>query len=126
MCSYNITLSDTLVEKVRPSFADDNALQLWLQQQVEEILLNLSLRQETKIRARKAVAAMRQQSENNGNPQLTLDEINAEIRQARQKQTEEQAIPDAVLRLLGAGLPLDDDDLNGRKAYYQHLEEKYQ
>lgn len=40
MCSYNITLSDTLVEKVRPSFADDNALQLWLQQQMEEILLD--------------------------------------------------------------------------------------
>lgn len=40
MCSYNITLSDALVEKVRPSFADDNALQLWLQQQMEEILLD--------------------------------------------------------------------------------------
>ena len=40
MCSYNITLNDTLVEKVRPSFADDNALQLWLQQQMEEILLD--------------------------------------------------------------------------------------
>ncbi len=85
MCSYNITLSDTLVEKVRPSFADDNALQLWLQQQMEELLLNLYIRQETKNRARKAVAAMRQQSENNGNSELTLDEINAEIRQARQK-----------------------------------------
>ena len=40
MCSYNITLNDTLVEKVRPSFADDNAMQLWLQQQMEEILLD--------------------------------------------------------------------------------------
>ena len=40
MCSYNITLSDTLVEKVRPSFADDNALQLWLQHQKEEIFLD--------------------------------------------------------------------------------------
>ena len=126
MCSYNITLSDTLVEKVRPSFADDNALQLWLQQQMEELLLNLYIRQEANNRARRAVAAMHQQSENNGNSEMTLEEINAEIRQARQKQTEEQAIPDAVLRLLGAGLPLDDDDLNGHKAYYQHLEEKYQ
>ena len=40
MCSYNITLSNDLVEKVRPSFADDQALQLWLQQQMEEILLD--------------------------------------------------------------------------------------
>jgi len=92
MCSYNITLSDTLVEKVRPSFADDSALQLWLQRQMEEILLNHFVGQE---------------------PQRTTC-------------ANDQPIPDAVLRLLGAGLPLEDDDLNGRKAYYQHLEEKHQ
>ena len=40
MCSYNITLNDTLVEKVRPSFADDHALEQWLQQQMEEVLLD--------------------------------------------------------------------------------------
>ena len=83
MCSYNITLSDTLVEKVRPSFADDKALELWLQKQMEELLLNFYQRQEAKKHARKAIAAMRQQSESNGNSELTLEEINAEIRQAR-------------------------------------------
>ena len=40
MCSYNITLSDTLVEQVRPSFADDKALEQWLQQQIEDLLLD--------------------------------------------------------------------------------------
>ena len=40
MCSYNITLNDSLVEKVRPSFPDDQALALWLQQRVEELLLD--------------------------------------------------------------------------------------
>ena len=40
MCSYNITLDDTLVEEVRPAFADDKALEQWLQQQMEEILLD--------------------------------------------------------------------------------------
>ena len=85
MCSYNITLSDALVEQVRPSFADENALEVWLQQRVEALLLDLYLQQETKKRARKAVAAMRQQSENNGNSELTLDEINEEIRRARQE-----------------------------------------
>ena len=39
---------------------------------------------------------------------------------------DEQPIPDVVLSLLGAGEPIDDNDLNGRKAYYQYLEEKYQ
>lgn len=85
MCSYNITLSDTLVEKVRPSFSDDNTLELWLQQQIEDLLLNLYQRQEAQKHARKAIAAMRQQSEDNGNSELTLEEINAEIRRARQE-----------------------------------------
>lgn len=40
MCSYNITLSDTLVEKVRPNFADDKALEQWLQQQMEDVLFD--------------------------------------------------------------------------------------
>ena len=40
MCSYNITLSDTLVEKVRPTFADDKALEQWLQQQMEDVLFD--------------------------------------------------------------------------------------
>lgn len=48
MCKYNITLNDTLVEKVRPSFADDQALTVWLQQQMEEFLLNFYLQQMVK------------------------------------------------------------------------------
>ena len=71
------------MEKVRPFFADDKALELWLQKQMEELLLNFYLRQEAKKRAQKAIVAMRQQSESNGNSELTLEEINAEIRQAR-------------------------------------------
>ena len=34
---------------------------------------------------------------------------------------DEQTMPDVVLSLLGAGEPLADDDLNGRKAYYEYL-----
>lgn len=39
---------------------------------------------------------------------------------------ETEEIPDIVLSLLGAGAPVDDDDINGRKAYYSHLEQKHQ
>lgn len=92
MCSYNITLNDTLVEKVRPSFADDQALTLWLQQQIEELLLDFYARQEVRTHARKAILAMRQQSESNGNSELTLDEINEEIRQARQERKKTAAV----------------------------------
>ncbi len=34
-------------------------------------------------------------------------------------------VPDVILSLLGAGEPVSDDDINGRKAFYKHLEEKY-
>ena len=37
----------------------------------------------------------------------------------------DQTVPDVVLSLLGAGTPIDDDDLNAREAYQQYLEEKY-
>jgi hypothetical protein len=41
-------------------------------------------RQETLRKAREAIEAMRQQSELNGNSELTLNEINEEIRLSRE------------------------------------------
>ncbi|MBR1499743.1 MAG: hypothetical protein IJ615_08995 [Bacteroidaceae bacterium] len=41
------------------------------------------------------------------------------------KRVADQTVPDVVLSLLGAGEPVPEDDLNGRKAYYQYLEEKH-
>lgn len=38
MCTYNISLSDALVERARPAFPDDKALQQWLQEQVSAVL----------------------------------------------------------------------------------------
>ena len=37
----------------------------------------------------------------------------------------ETLAPDAVMSLLGAGDSVAEDDLNGREAYYQYLEEKH-
>lgn len=37
----------------------------------------------------------------------------------------EDATPDIVLSILGAGEPIADDDLNAREAYQRYLEEKY-
>lgn len=49
MCTYNITLNDTLVEKARPAFADENALQQWLQEQLSAAL-ELFLEQHTRVK----------------------------------------------------------------------------
>ena len=41
-----------------------------------------------------------------------------------QKETTEQAVPDVVLSLLGAGEPVAEDDLNAREAYQKYLDNK--
>ncbi|MBR4391738.1 MAG: hypothetical protein IKT08_06510 [Bacteroidales bacterium] len=83
MCSYNITINDSIIEKVRPSFANETDFEQWLQQQIEQLLIQFY--SSRKARARLAIELMRQQSEMNGNSKLTLDEINEEIRQARKE-----------------------------------------
>ena len=44
----------------------------------------------------------------------------------RNNEAAKDEIPDVVASLLGAGKAIEDDDLNGRKAYPRTLEEKYQ
>lgn len=42
MCTYTFTLDDKLVERVRPAFRDDNALQKWLQSQMEILFMQFA------------------------------------------------------------------------------------
>lgn len=44
---------------------------------------------------------------------------------SRKSVEKEMVVPDAVMSLLGAGDSVAADDLNGREAYYQYLEEKH-
>lgn len=39
MCTYNISISDEVIEDVRPAFADEDSLSRWLQRQVEMLLI---------------------------------------------------------------------------------------
>ena len=39
MCTYSISISDAVIEDVRPAFADDDSLSRWLQQQMELLLI---------------------------------------------------------------------------------------
>ena len=84
MCMYSIPLSDELVDQTRQSFTDEAAMTAWLQRQVEALLMEFNSRQTIKANARKAIEAMRLQSEQNGNAELSLDDINKEIRLTRE------------------------------------------
>ena len=42
MCTRTIRINDTLMEQVRPIFPDDEALQTWLEQQLEAALIQFA------------------------------------------------------------------------------------
>ena len=46
MCTYKITVKDTLIDRVRPAFVDNHEIASWMQQQLEVILLQLAAQME--------------------------------------------------------------------------------
>ena len=84
MCMYNLALNDELVKRTRQSFATEADMKAWLQRQVEALMIEYNASQQTVRRsARAAIAAMRRQSELNGNAEMSLQDINTEIQQVR-------------------------------------------
>lgn len=85
MCMYKLALNDELVHRTRQSFASETDMAAWLQRQVEALLIEYNTTQQTvRRKARAALASMRHISELNGNSEMSLEEINYEIRQAKQ------------------------------------------
>ena len=85
MCMYNLALNDDLVQLTRQSFANESDMTAWLQRQVEALLIEYNSTQQIVLRkAREAVEVMRSISEQNGNSEMTLEDINREIRKTRQ------------------------------------------
>ena len=41
MCTYNISINDRLMNQVRPSIGNDRDVALWMQQQVESLLMQM-------------------------------------------------------------------------------------
>ena len=84
MCMYNIKLDDNLISETRQRFADEQSMNNWLQHQVESLLIEFNISHQTvRDNARKAIENMRIKSEQNGNSQMSIDDINHEIRLSR-------------------------------------------
>ena len=84
MCMYNLSLDEELVQRTRRSFANETDMTAWLQRQVEALLIEYNTTQQTvRSKAREAVEVMRNISEQNGNSEMTLEDINREIQLAR-------------------------------------------
>lgn len=43
MCTYNITVNDTLIEQARPAIGADTDIEKWMQRQVETLLIRLAV-----------------------------------------------------------------------------------
>ena len=85
MCMYNLALNDELVRLTRQTFANETDMTAWLQKQVEALLIEYTTTQQNiRRKAREAVAVMRDISEQNGNSEMTLEDINREIQLARE------------------------------------------
>ena len=78
-------VDDELVQRTRMSFANETDMTAWLQRQVEALMIEYNTKQQTiRRKARAAVEVMREISEQNGNSEMTLEDINREIQQIRQ------------------------------------------
>lgn len=39
MCTYNLSINDSVMESIRPAFASEEALSRWMQEQMEQLML---------------------------------------------------------------------------------------
>ena len=85
MCTYNVRIDDAVMSRVRPHFKGEDAMQQWMEQQLQKVLMDYIDLSEKRLSARHAIELMRMQSEQNGNSEMTLDDINEEIRQVRSR-----------------------------------------
>lgn len=87
MCTRTIRINDSLMEQVRPMFQSDEDLQLWLEKQMESVLINYSAQRQPKQpctytdEEMYAIVKDRLQSLENGTAQLIDgDEVFSQIR----------------------------------------------
>ena len=97
MCTYSISVDDTVLERVKPALPDNKAVEAWMQSQMDILLLQLANSLSSKPKSEDGLNSMTSKTE----------------------------MPDIVFSLLGAGAPVADHDISAREAYHNYLEEKY-
>ncbi len=135
MCTYSISVDDSILERIKPALPDDKAVEAWMQSQIDILLLKLAESQSRKAQTEDSISSysrriatiqkiLRQEQEFTS-PKETqyspdLDAILA------MPLNDKVDVPEVVSSLLGAGSPVADQDLNAREAYYQYQMEKHQ
>ena len=135
MCTYSISVDDTILERVKPALPDDKAVEAWMQSQVDILLLQLAETVTHQLKAQDDLPS-RIRRISNIHRQLNQKQV-LSSHEGRSYSPEldvilsmpkldEADVPEVVSSLLGAGSPVADQDLNAREAYYQYQMEKHQ
>lgn len=56
MCTYTISVNDTLMETIRPAFADESAIEQWLQRQMDIIIIEFAAKQQVPVKSKKPLS----------------------------------------------------------------------
>ena len=116
MCTYSISVDDCVLERVKPALPNDEVVEAWMQSQMDILLLRLADSLSHKPQSEDGMDSSAQRISHN-HELLTSQSVPT---------TNKTGMPDIVFSLLGAGAPIEDNDLNAREAYYSYLKEKYQ
>ena len=49
MCTYNVKIEDSVVERVKPHFSDDDAMKAWIEKVLEKAMEEFAEKSETKM-----------------------------------------------------------------------------
>ncbi len=56
MCTYSLSVNDTLMEAIRPAFSDEKAFEQWLQRQMDMIIVEFVAKQKTSIKRKQPLS----------------------------------------------------------------------
>ena len=56
MCTYSISVNDTLMDAIRPAFSDEKAFEQWLQRQMDMIIVEFVAKQKTSVKRKQPLS----------------------------------------------------------------------
>lgn len=111
MCTYNITVNDTLIEQARPAIGADTDIEKWMQRQVETLLIRLAVAPQHNAKATAEPLA----------PEL--ETILAGAVEHAGKATDDRITPGVSRLIRGNSWYISDEELDQMR--YEYLMEKY-
>lgn len=117
MCTYSISVDDTILERVKPALPDDKAVEAWMQSQIDILLLQLAESQTRKMQTEDSINSYSRRIAN----------IHRLLRQEQEliNHNEKSYSPDLEAILAMPLLDKAEVGLNGELARMDYYKEKY-